>query len=146
MVVSRDRLHGTVVPLRHYSVLGTAQSERVPNSGLDGWCRRLPPWSHAKEKTDDIEAPDKQFIQYHYQGETDHDNYQEFQQDAHVPAYDVPADTKDNRLVEQVEGENGLVTVDQYFGVSIQVSCANVQYKDNGAPAGNGICKLIQQV
>jgi len=51
----------------------------------------------------DVKAPDEPFVQDHDQGEGDHGDDQELEQDAHVPAHNVPADAKDNRLVEQVE-------------------------------------------
>ena len=49
-------------------------------------------------ETHDVEAPDEQFIQNYDQGEGDHGDDREFEQDVHVPGYNVPAGAKDNRL------------------------------------------------
>ena len=101
---------------------------------------------HAEDESYPVEVSDKPFIKDHDQGEADHNDNQELDQDAHIPTYNVPADTKDNCLVEQVKREHRLVAVGQCFGARIQVSGANAQNKDNGAPTRNGICKLIDNI
>jgi len=66
----------------------------------------------------------EQFVQCHDQNKRNHADNQILRQNAHVPAYDKPADGKDNRLMEYVERKHRLVAIGECPVVEIQVLCS----------------------
>ena len=89
---------------------------------------------------------DESFVQSANQNEGDHSDNKKLGQHTHAQPYDKPADAEYDCLMEDIEGEHGLVAVGEYSFFQVHVFCTKAQYEDDAAPAHNAVQNLEEYI